>query len=99
MTTNQGFTNFICSNLIVNEYLLMILKYMTPKLISLAGGSTFLEISKKDIRNLDIPVPSVDEQKNLVTKFNKFSLFLKKCSDQINNQKQVFNSISSEIFN
>lgn len=62
MTTNQGFSNFIVNEKINNYFLYFLLKYLTPDLTRLAGGSTFLEISKSSIRKFKIIVPPIDVQ-------------------------------------
>jgi type I restriction enzyme S subunit len=64
MTTNQGFVNIICDkSKFYNLYGLYLLRSFKNYLISLAGGSTFLEISKKSFRNIDVFIPKIKEQK------------------------------------
>jgi|LGVE01.1.fsa_nt_gb type I restriction enzyme S subunit len=65
MATNQGFCNFIPGDLLDAEFLASWLRHSKPKLISLAGGSTFLEIGKKSIKNLEILFPPLPEQKKI----------------------------------
>jgi type I restriction enzyme S subunit len=66
MTTNQGFANIICKDdELFNYFVLYLLRYLTPKLEALAGGSTFLEISRTSVRSLNIPVPQLEEQKKI----------------------------------
>ena len=68
MTTNQGFANIICDeNKVFNYYLLYLLRYITPRLKALAGGSTFLEISRTNVRSVNIPVPPLPEQKKIAS--------------------------------
>lgn len=57
MATNQGFSNFICNKLVRNYFLYFLLQHLTPELTRLAGGSTFLEISKSAIRIFKIVLP------------------------------------------
>ncbi|MFW6030608.1 MAG: restriction endonuclease subunit S [Halanaerobiales bacterium] len=66
MTTNQGFANIICDkDKIDNFFLMYLLQYLKEKLIALAGGSTFLEISRSNVKSFNIPVPPLQEQKKL----------------------------------
>jgi type I restriction enzyme S subunit len=58
MTTNQGFSNFICNEKVNNYFLYFLLKHLTNELTRLAGGSTFLEISKSSIRRFKVIIPS-----------------------------------------
>ena len=60
---NQGFKNFICSERIHNKYLFWFLKGKTEFLNSLGRGATFKEISKSIVENIEIPLPSIEEQK------------------------------------
>lgn len=58
ITTNQGFANFICNDkTLYNWYLAYWLNSKVDFIKSLSSGTTFKEISKTTIRNLDIPLP------------------------------------------
>jgi len=65
MTTNQGFCNFIPGPPLASEFLAYWLRSAKNRLISLAGGSTFLEISKRTLRNMEIDLPPLPEQKTI----------------------------------
>ena len=65
MTTNQGFCNFTPSRLLDSEFLAYWLRQNKSKLVSLAGGSTFLEVSKASVRKLQIALPPLPEQKKI----------------------------------
>ena len=62
---NQGFKNLICSDAIFNEYLYFFLKSKTDYLNSLGRGATFKEISKNIVENIEIRLPSLEEQKEV----------------------------------
>jgi type I restriction enzyme, S subunit len=59
-TTNQGFITMIPTEELNVFYLYCWINTQIEEIINLASGSTFLEISKSDFRNLDIVIP-VDE--------------------------------------
>ena len=63
MATNQGFSNFICNNEILNVYLAYYLRHIKQKLNVLASGSTFKEITKGTLLNVEIPLPPLPEQR------------------------------------
>lgn len=65
MTTNQGFQNLICHKNNNNLYILYALKYFKNKLLKMSQGTTFLEISKKNMEKIEILVPSsfIEQQK------------------------------------
>ncbi len=66
MYCNQGFKNLICSDLINNKYLYWFLKGKTQYLNSLGRGVTFKEISKTIVADIEINLPSIEEQKKIV---------------------------------
>jgi type I restriction enzyme S subunit len=66
MATNQGFASFIPDN-VDPEYLYYLLELLTPIIKRLAAGTTFDEVSKRDVRSVYCAVPSdADEQAAIV---------------------------------
>ena len=63
---NQGFKNLICSDAIYNEYLYFFLKSKTDYLNSLGRGATFKEISKSIVEKIEIPLPNIEKQHQIV---------------------------------
>ena len=66
-TTNQGFITLIPTSELHVLYLYCWLNTQIEEIINLASGSTFLEISKSDFRNLDVIIP----EKTINDKFRK----------------------------
>lgn len=66
MCCNQGFKNLICSDAIYNEYLYFFLKSKTDYLNSLGRGATFKEISKSIVEKIEIPLPNIEKQHQIV---------------------------------
>jgi type I restriction enzyme S subunit len=62
VTTNQGFASFIPKDGVNGEFLYYFLEHLTPVFIRLAAGTTFLEVSKRDIRKVRCAIPRHDEQ-------------------------------------
>jgi type I restriction enzyme S subunit len=60
--TNQGFKSLICRSGMNNEFLYYKLLTMKQKMIELSFGSTFLEISKRNVAALEVPKPNLPEQ-------------------------------------
>ena len=63
MATNQGFANFICCEALLNVFLAYYLRYIKEKLNDLASGSTFKEITKGMLLNIEIPHLPLSEQR------------------------------------
>jgi type I restriction enzyme S subunit len=57
MTTNQGFKNIVPSSFVDIEFLYYLMSTQKNGLISLCGGSTFLEIGKKELSAYKIRLP------------------------------------------
>ena len=63
MATNQGFANFICHENLSNVFLAYYLRFIRKKLNDLASGSTFKEITKGTLVNIEIPFLPLEEQR------------------------------------
>ncbi len=63
MTTNQGFKNLVCNPDVHNVFFAYLLRTLKPTMLSLAIGTTFLEISKKNLSSIEISMPNYPEQK------------------------------------
>lgn len=88
--TNQGFQSLIANNKINNEFLYYLIATKKSHFIKYACGSTFLELSNKEICKTIIFVPSIDEQK-------KIALFLSKIDQRIEAQKKIICLLESQI--
>ena len=75
VSTNQGFTNFICKNLLLNKYLAFCLNRFTSDITDLSNSTTFKEVSKSSLKDFKIPLPPLEEQKRIVA--NLDNLFAK----------------------
>ena len=83
MYCNQGFKNLICSDVIYNRFLFHFLKSKKDYLNSLGRGATFKEISKSIVENIEIPLPSFEEQQKISAVLDKVSDLIAKRHQQI----------------
>lgn len=90
MYCNQGFKNLICSEIIYNKYLYWFLKGKTVFLNSLGRGATFKEISKLIVSNIEINIPNIAQQKEIVE-------VLEKVHDIVDFRKQELLSLDNLI--
>jgi type I restriction enzyme S subunit len=60
--TNQGFKNLICFENTDNEFLYYAVQPLKSKMLERASGSTFLEISKTALGDIEILIPPLPEQ-------------------------------------
>ena len=85
LATNQGFKNIIIRNFSkVNEiYLAIILNKFVSKMKLLATGGTFKEISKTSIASIEIPLPPLEVQKEIVAEIEKEKNIVEECKKLI----------------
>jgi len=81
VTTNQGFSSFVCTKIINNYFLAYWLFGHVGLLKSKATGTTFKEISKSTLRELKLSLPSLNEQKRIV---KKIEIYFSLINDLIN---------------
>ena len=65
ISTNQGFANFLCKEEINNLFLAYYLKLKKDMLISLGTGTTFLEVTKARLLEVEIPLPPLPNQRKI----------------------------------
>ena len=63
--TNQGFQSLITNDDVDNDFIYYLISTIKNEFIRRSSGSTFLEISKKEIRRIPINIPSLSEQKKI----------------------------------
>ena len=76
--TNQGFKNIVPFSIVSSEYLYYFLKSAKETAISLAGGTTFKEISAKNFAEIKIPLPPLAEQQFIAGQLEKLLDLCKK---------------------
>ncbi len=68
ISTNQGFQNIICNDRHHNYLIFYLIEQFTNNLLRLSHGTTFLEISKNQIKKVIIPVSnSLPEQQKIAS--------------------------------
>jgi len=66
ISTNQGFKSIIChKNRVNNKFIYYALKYYKEAIEIIAVGSTFKEVSGKVLKEFEIPIPPLNEQKKI----------------------------------
>jgi type I restriction enzyme M protein len=68
LATNQGFKNIIIKNKsVLPDFIALMMKPLEEKMNTLASGGTFKELSKTNFCTLQIPLPPVEIQRNIVS--------------------------------
>lgn len=97
MCTNQGFKNIIIQDFsIINPYFMAYyIKSLEKHLNEIGGGSTFKEFSKSSLKEIKVPIPTINEQLKIVERIESeqqlvesskqlIAIFEQKIKDKIN---------------
>lgn len=98
MYCNQGFKNLICSEKINNKYLYWFLKGNTAYLNSLGRGATFKEISKGIVSEIEINVPDIETQGEVVAALEKVSKVIVLRKKELSTLDNLIKSRFVELF-
>ena len=98
MCCNQGFKNFICSEIVNNKYLYWFLKHNNAYLNSLGRGATFKEISKSIVSSIEINLPSLEEQQIVVDNIEKISTIITLRKEEISRLDDLIKARFVEMF-
>ncbi len=96
-TTNQGFQSLIPLEKINNEFLYYLILTLKNKLLELASGSTFLEVSPNKIKNLLIPLPPLNEQIAIANILSDVDRYLYNLDALILKKESVKKALSFEL--
>ncbi len=96
-TTNQGFQSLIPLEKINNEFLYYLILTLKNKLLELASGSTFLEVSPNKIKNLLIPLPPLNEQIAIANILSDLDRYLYTLNALILKKESVKKALSFEL--
>ena len=98
MYCNQGFKNLICSDAIYNKYLFWFLKHNNEFLNSLGRGATFKEISKSIVSDIEIPLPSLQEQHEISANLDKLQSIITHRKQQLEKLDELVKARFVEMF-
>jgi type I restriction enzyme S subunit len=71
LATNQGFKSCVPYIMAMSEYLYYFLRQAAPEIDRLASGTTFREVSGKDLSLVLLPLPPLAEQKRIVARVDE----------------------------
>lgn len=109
LCTNQGFANFVCNNGLNNKYLAWCLHFMTDEIRKLAGSTTYLEVSRGNLKNFRIPIPypgnvevSLDLQHRIVERIGSLLAEVRESRKLLDEMRrdaeQVMDAALEEVF-
>lgn len=89
LATNQGFKNIIITDgsKAIPEYVAYMMKKLGPKMEAMATGGTFKEISKSAVSTLEIPLPPLDVQKEIVAEIEGYQKNIEEFKNKIEDEE------------
>ena len=94
----RGLSAIRVNDQIQNDFLLFYLRAVEKSIASLGRGSTFKAITQKDLQQLQIPLPSIDEQKRLVNAFSQSDSLYQKRKISVDLLSDYVDSIFFSMF-
>ena len=97
LTTNQGFVSFVCDTILHNYFLGYWLFGNKNLLESEATGTTFKEISKSKLRELEFKLPPLSEQKRIITKIESIFARIDAIGKQVDDSLTKLDSLKKSV--
>jgi type I restriction enzyme S subunit len=98
MATNQGFASFLPRG-VDGDYLYYLLDFLTPTIKRLAAGTTFDEVSKRDIRTVWCAIPSDrDEQAAIARVLDAVDTALERTRAAVERAREVRRAVVQRVF-
>ncbi len=98
-TTNQGFQSLITKDNSNNEFLYNWITTNKKEFLRKASGSTFLEISKKEIEKISISIPSKPEQERIASFLNQVDTKIEQLTKKESLLQDYKKGVMKKIFN
>lgn len=89
LATNQGFKNLVCEEGIDNIFFSYLLHTCKEEMIAKAIGTTFLEISKKELSKIEICIPYLKEQIAIGHALRCFDTYIDNLAELIEKKRGV----------
>jgi len=89
LATNQGFKNIIINDFtkVVPKFVAYMMTKLVDRMIDLASGGTFKEISKTNFSNFAIPLPPLEIQKQIVAELDSYQKIIDGARQVIDNYR------------
>lgn len=97
-TTNQGFQSLVINRDNDVNYIYAMQNIIAKQAKQKAAGSTFLEISNKSVKSINVQVPSLPEQQKIGTFFSKLDDLITKQTQKVALLKQLKRGYLQKLF-
>ena len=96
--TNQGFQSFIVNSNTDVEFIYALTPYIKTHALRRASGSTFLEVSAQNLREIPMVIPAPDEQKAIGAIFTRVDTTIVSHKKKLDLFKQTKTSLLQRMF-
>ena len=98
--TNQGFQSLIPNKTIIGEYLYYVIQSpdFQKEMKRRSSGSTFLEISPSNLKEIRIPLPTLEEQTVIAEFFSSLDTKIELIEKKIEATKQLKQALLQQMF-
>ena len=97
-TTNQAICGILPNKNFVPEFLYMYLRNQTNNMANLSSGGAQLNISQTVIKNLEIPLPSLEEQRKIATVLSQIQQNINIKDQLIKTTEELKKSVMKHLF-
>ena len=97
LATNQGLINFVCRPNVLNRYLAWVLRALTPQIKQLASSTTYLEISKRAMRDFTVPIPYPDDPERSLAEQRCIVARLEALLGEVREMRELVQSMQADI--
>lgn len=97
-TTNQGFQSLIIKEKYHNEFIYYLGDILKKEMTRRASGSTFLEISKNEVKKIRIKVPFLAEQIGIAKFLSAIDIKIKGIENELEIMRKFKNGLLQQMF-
>lgn len=87
--TNQGFKSLVLEDGEISEFWYYLLSANTETLLNYSGGSTFKELSKRSLEQIEFLIPPIEEQREIVSFMQALDLMIQAGDREIASAEQM----------
>jgi len=97
LCTNQGFQSLIPKRSVMAKFLMYWIQQNKAEFESRAAGSTFKEISKSNVKSIELALPPYAEQKRIVDLISSVDSYIEALHKELNSAKIFRNALLHEL--
>ena len=98
MAINQGFAALVPEPGYVTEYLFHLIQILKPILVRLGAGTTFLEVSRREIKKILVRIPEEDEQRRITAALKLADKAIAKAKAELKATQELKRSLMQALF-